>query len=188
MKKILAVIMSVVLLCGMFAATASATTKSDLLEEAAKAPVYKYIKISVENAARTIEITDEEAEALLPIVKKAVAAMTADNGPTYVSKDGIKYDAATYATVMSCIDEACAILGFTYKFSPVTSPKHTGDSVFQVFDENGKLVFEYDGDIVTDTAGDIAHDAGTMLFIGAAVLMAAGAIALVIVRRRESVR
>jgi len=186
MKKILAVIMSVVLMCGMLAATASAATKSDLLEEAAKAPVYKYIKVSVENAVRTVEITDEESEALLPIVKKAVAAMNADNGPTYVSKDGIKYDAATYATVMDCIDEACSILGFTYKFTPVTSPKHTGDSVFQVFDENGKLVFEYDGDIVTDTSGD-SRSADPALLISAVVLLVA-AVAVLAAKKRVSVR
>ena len=80
MKKILAMLMAVVCVFSMFAVSASALTKSDLLAEAAKSPVYKYVKVSVENAARTVEITEEQADQIMPIVKELVAILNVDKG------------------------------------------------------------------------------------------------------------
>lgn len=186
MKRFIAFMTAVVLLVATLAIGVSATTKADLLAEAAKSPVYKYVKVALENAARTVEITDEQAEQLLPIVKKAVAAIDEDKGPTARNEDYI-YTQAQIDAMMECVDEACAVLGYTYKLVPSTDPKHTGDNVFMFYNEDGKLVFQYDGDVVADT--DAASEMDTMgLLIGGVVLLAAGAAMIVVSKKRAAVR
>ncbi len=186
MKRFISLMTAIMLIVGVLAIGAAAATKADLLSEAAKSPVYKYIKVAVENAARTVEITDEQAEQLLPIVKKAVAAISTDKGPTARNDHDI-YTQEEIDAVMACIDEACAILGYSYKFIPSTDPKHRADHVFMVYDNSGKLIFQYDGDVVADT--DAASETyTTALFIGGAVLLMAGAAVTVVSKKRMSVR
>jgi len=184
MKKFIAVMMAAVLAVSVLAIGVFAASKADLITEAAKSPIYKYVKVAVENAARTVEITDEQAEALLPIVKKAVAAVAADKGPT-AKNDAAIYSDAEIAVVMDCIGEACDVLGYTYKMVPSTNPKHVGDGVFMVYDQNGKLVFQYDGDVVADT--DAATTVNTAaLLAGATVLLVAGVAAIVVAKKRAA--
>ena len=118
MKKILAMLMAVVCVFSMFAVSASALTKSDLLAEAAKSPVYKYVKVSVENAARTVEITEEQADQIMPIVKELVAILNVDKGEPGVhniKEDKMYYTQAEVDAVMDCINRIAAILGYTAK-------------------------------------------------------------------------
>lgn len=182
MKRFISLMMVLMIVVGTLAVGVAAATKADLLSEAAKSPIYKYVKVAVENAARTAEITDEQAEKLLPIVKKAVAAVSADKGPTAKNVNAIYTDAEINA-VLGCIDEACDVLGYSYKFIPSTNPKHATDHVFMVYDNNGKLIFQYDGDVVADT--DAATDMDTTaLFIGGALLLVAGVAGIVVSKKR----
>ena len=186
MKRIIAIMTAVMLLVSVLAVSASATTKADLLTEAAKSPIYKYVKVAVENAARTVTITDEQAEQLLPLVKKAVAAVATDRGPTFANHD-LFYTLGEHKVVMNCIDEACAILGWTYAFEDSHDPKHPNDHVFRVHDQTGKIIFEYDGDIVADTAAATETDT-TAIFVGAVSMLLAGAAAVAVSKKRIAER
>lgn len=183
MKKVISLLMAVVVLTAVFVVPASAATKSDLLTEAAKSPIYKYVKVAIENAARTVEITEEQADQLMPIVKKAVAAVSSDKGPGRYDVDGVHYTKEEYDTIMQCIDEACAILGFTYKLTP----KAQNDIIFQVYDANNTLVFSYDGDAVSNTDGAPSSSAVLML-VGSVALLATGIGCFVVSRKRSAVK
>ncbi len=181
MKKILALVMAAILLVSM-AVSVSAATKADLLAAAAKSPVYKYVKVSLENAARTVEITDEEATAILPWVEKAVAIIGADKGPTAANESFI-YSKEQIDGVLGCVDEICKILNYSYTLTPSTNPKHVGDSIFTVYNEAGKIVFQYDGDIVADTAAATEIDT-TLMALGAVTLLGLGAAAVAVSKKR----
>lgn len=182
MKKILAMLMAVVCVFSMFAVSASALTKSDLLAEAAKSPVYKYVKVSVENAARTVEITEEQANQIMPIVKELVAILNVDKGEPGVhniKEDKMYYTQAEVDAVMDCINRIAAILGYTAKIETIGYK----NSILRVYDQNGKLVFEYDGDAVADTAAATTVNTEMVAF-GAVALLVAGAAALVVSKKR----
>ena len=186
MKRIVSFLTALVLVVSMFAVSVSATTKADLIEEASKSPIYKYVRVAVENAARTIEITDEQAEQLLPIVRRAVAAVPEDLGPTARNDHDI-YTYEQIEIIMSCVDEACAILGYTHENVTSTDPKHIGDIVFMIYNEDNELVFQYDGDVVADTSAASETDT-TELFIGAVALLLAGGAVLAVSKKRATVR
>ena len=186
MKRIIAIVLTLAAVLGVAAMGVSAVTKADLLVEAAKSPIYKYVRVAFENAARTVEITDEQAAEILPIVKKAVA-LAGDNdhghGGYYSAEHGYVYDKQTYNAIMTCIDEACRILGYTYRMEPVQNSKHAGDIMFVVYDERGKMVFQYDGDVVADT--DAATTVDTTLVLAASAFLAVLGIAAVAVSKRR---
>ena len=186
MKRIIAIVLTLAAVASLAVVGVSAVTKADLLAEAAKSPVYKYVGVALENAARTVEITDEQAEQILPIIKKACTVL-GDNmhghGGFYSAEHGQVYTREEYNAVMTCVDEACRILGYTYTTVPSTNPKHAGDSVFMVYNEQGKLVFHYDGDVVADTAAATTADT-TLLLAGAAAFLVLGLGAVVISKRR----
>lgn len=188
MKKILVLISVLLLAVSVLALPVSAATKSDLLEEAAKSPVYKYVKVAVENAARTVEITEEQADQILPIVQRAVAAIPEDNGPTFRNPGEHHYTEEQLAIVMECIDEICEILGFTYEFvDDDYAPMHDGDYIFTVYDQDGKIIFEYDGDAVKKTSAATEIDTRVVL-ASAVVVLVIGVASLVLAKRRAEVR
>lgn len=189
MKRIIALITALIIAVSALSVGVCAADKSDLLAEAAKSPVYKYVKVALENAARTVEITDEQAEKLLPIIKRFNTIVTEDLGPTAARNNNGEdiYTMDQIRAVMECVSEACEILNYTYKTKPSSDPKHIGDSVFMIYDQNNKLVFQYDGDVVADTSA--ASDADTIaLAVGAIVMLALGAAAVVAAKKRDCVR
>lgn len=177
MKRIIAIVLTLAAVLSMAVIGVSAVTKADLLTEAAKSPVYKHVRVAIENAARTIEITDEQAEKILPIIKK-VCAIT-DKGSSAHT-----YTEAERQSVMGCVDEICNILGFTYKFETSKDSKHIGDSVFFVYNKDGKLVFQYDGDVVADT--DAATTMNTTAVLAASAFLAVLGVAAVAVSKRRA--
>ena len=187
MKKIIAVLLSAVLMVGALVLPSFAVNKADLLNEAAKSPVYKYIKVAAENAAKSVEITDEQAAQILPLITKAVNAIGADNGKSVVMpKTGeVRYSEQAVETVFDCIGQICAIMGWTYKVTPVANPQHVGDIIFTVYDANGRQIFSYDGDVVADTSA--ASDNSAVILAAAGVLLLAGVAAVVFSRKRLTV-
>lgn len=180
-KKICALLIAVVAVA-MLMVPAFATNKSDLLTEAAKSPVYKYVKAAVENAARTIEITDEQAAQILPFIQRFNAAITEDKGATAATKNGMVYTEEQVNEVFACIDGVCAVLGYTYELYPIAKPAHAGDQGIKVYNEAGKLVFQFDGDAVADT--DAASTSVAIYAVLASVLLAAGAVVLTVSKKR----
>ena len=180
MKKIVALILTAILLVSVFAIPSSATTKADLLARVKTSPVYKYIKPGIENAYNTVTITDAQAAQLAPLVEEFLKIVPADIGQTAANFRG---DGKTYYSleqidqVTNLIKQACAILG--WKFVPhlkTTDSTHQGDYVFYIYDQNNVKIFEYDGDLIQDkpvnTSGDVIVPVNTYLICGS-VLVAA---------------
>lgn len=190
MKKIIAIVLALVTVLSVASVCVGAVTKADLLVEAAKSPIYGYVGVALENAARTIEITDEQAAEILPIVKKACTIVGNNkygHGGFFSKDHGKVYTDDQLAAVMTCIDEVCRILGCTYTTVPSKNSKHVGDSVFMVYNEQGKLVFEYDGDIVDDTAAATTENTA-LIIAGASVILVLGLGAVVVSKRRLAVK
>lgn len=183
MKRIIASILMLAVLASLLSVSAFAVNKSDLLNEAAKSPVYKYVKVSVENAAKNVEVTDEQAAQLLPIVQKAVAIVDKDNGATVSSGGKRNYTEAQVKGIFECIDQACAILDLHYTFAPSANPKFAGDGEFRVYDANNKMIFDYDGDAVADTAVEESTGSAVVLASGI-VLLVAGIGAAYVAKKR----
>lgn len=183
MKKFIAMITTVVLLIGAVTVGVSAVTKADLLAEAAKYPAYANVKVAVENAARTVEVTPEQAEKILPIIQRAGKILGDTDVAGVADKHGQYYTTEQVNGIFACIDEICEILNLTYKMVPVANAEHPGDSMLVVYDANGKTVFEYDGDAVADTDAATSMDT-VVLFVGAAVMLAFGAAAIVASKKR----
>ena len=183
MKKIIAILLSAVIMVGFLAVPSFATTKADILNEAAKSPVYKYVKVSIENAAKTVTITDAQADQILPLVKQLVALLNKDNGNgVYHETRGRQYDDATVDKALAIVKQICDILGWRFTVLLNKKTVHPGDSTFRVYDENNKLIFTYDGDAVADTSGASYNNAWIAFTAGCAVLVAGAAI--VISRKR----
>ena len=178
MKKIIALLLATVVSFSAFVLPAAAVSKSDLIDAASAAATYKYVKPSLENAARNIEITDAQAEQLLPLVQEAAALFPVDKGPTLH-----EYGQATIDAFLALVDETCAILNFSWTFDGKTNAIHSGDGILRVYDANGKLVYEYDGDYVTDTSGTPSDSTWVVLSIGAMISLVACA-AFVIARKK----
>ena len=180
MKKIIALLAASVISLSTLVLPASATTKSDLIDAASAAATYKYVKPSLENAARNIEITEEQADQLLPLVKEAAALFPTDNGPTLHN-----YGDATVEKFFDLVDQACKILGFAWEMEAKQNAVHSGDCVFKAYDANGKLIYEYDGDFVTDTSAVAATDNSSWIALGAgAGVMFLACVAFVVARKK----
>ncbi|MBQ7161685.1 MAG: hypothetical protein IJR90_08255 [Clostridia bacterium] len=186
MKRIITIAICAIMLVGLFAVPSFAVNKADLLKEAAKSPVYKYVKVAVENAAKTVEITDEQAEKILPIISKAVTAVNVDKGATVIrpKTSERRYSDGQVQVIFNCIKEVCDIMGWTYKLEAVADQKHPGDIIIHVFDGNTKI-FSYDGDIVADTSA--ASDNSVVILTAGGALLLAGFAAVVFSRKRLTV-
>ncbi len=184
MKRIIVILLSAILMVGALVLPSFAVNKADLIAEAAKSPVYKYVKVSVENAAKSVEITDEQAAQILPIIKKAVEAIGKDNGKSVVMPKTaeVRYSQDKVDTVFECISEVCAIMGWSYKVTGVANPQHAGDIIFSVYDSNGRQIFSYDGDVVADTSAASGNSA--VIIAAAGALLIAGVAAVVFSRKR----
>lgn len=176
MKKTFAAILALVMILGVFAVGASAATKSDILELAATSPVYHYVKVSLENAARTVSITDAQADAVLPYVQDIVNALPEDLGPS-----AHDYTVAQQQRVMDDVNSICDVLEYELvtvekTASSTPSSKHVVDYIFQFYDKAGTLVYEFDGDEIKKT-DSVGSDYAWVYILGASVLViAAGAI------------
>lgn len=192
MKRVIATILTAVVLLTTLALPSFAVTKADIIAECEKSPVYKYVKSAVENAATKVEITDEQAAQILPLVQQGVALLSEDNGPTHFSADGgVMYPDEVTNGVMDIIDEICKILGFTWKWVNAATIKgeqyHANDNVFVVYDQNGNIVFMYDGDYITDTSAATTVPTAAWVAIGSAAALTVAAGAAFIVARKKSV-
>jgi len=180
MKKFLAISLTVILAIGLFAIGTSAATKSEILEEAAKSPVYHWVQITIEDAARSVEITEEQGDLIMPHVQAIVAAVPEDLGPTahVYPKDQVE-------TVMHHLAEICDILNYRLAYEEVhhTDLDHAGDIVVRIYNSEGQLVVEYDGDDLKQTDVAEENSAWIWLAVGSAFVLAAAAV-LVITKKR----
>lgn len=167
MKKTLVSVVAAGLLVGtVFAPSALAVTKTDLLEEAKKIPVSKYVIVDAENLMKKIDITDEQAEQLMPILKRCAEALPEDLGP-----EPSNYSSAQIQTVLDSLSEACDILDLTYNIDVKSASKN--GFTLTLMDKTGEVIYTYSGVVKkTDVdgnqmAGNIALAAGALFLVAA---------------------
>ena len=184
MKKLITLILSVLLLVGIFAGTMTASakqyTKQDIVDVVSTSPIYKYISGDVKNLARALDATDDQLNELYGIATRFAA----------LKLDAKKWSAHKFSTaeinqVLALIDEACDVLDLHYTFVPSNDPKHTGDIVFKVYDANNKLIYSFDGDVVKKTGADQTALFAIMSVLGG--LLLAGAVVLTTKARKARV-
>lgn len=196
MKKIITLLLAVVLLSATLIPV-SAATEEELLVEFKKISISKHLLTEVENLAATYDVTPEQGEKLMPLLKRAQEAFPEDLGPGYRNPTGYEsyfgeeiypYSTEQYEIMMDIIAEACDILGFTYEFRDSNLPMHKVDIVFVVRDTEGRIAFEYDGDLIKKL-GEVEEEkssATPYLVGGVSISLLAGvAIASLAIRKKE---
>ena len=182
MKKIAVLTLTMILLLGAvvgtFSVSAATHTKQDIVNKVSESSIYKYVSTDVKKLMDTADVTDEQIDKLYDIADRFVAMKLADKG---ASAD--KYTSEEVKSVLGFIDEACAVLNYTYTLTPAANTQHKGDVEFKVFDASNKQVYGYNGDVVNKTGADT-----TALFVSLAlcgILLLAGA---VVVKTKKSVK
>ncbi len=175
----------VILTVSLSSVSAFAYTQDDLLNEFKTIPASHWVLADIENLNKTMTLTEEQCNALWPILQEVKALLPEDKGPTVYAgtnhnNAGRAYDAETVAKVMDYIREACRITDCSFVTSLVPHPTHDIDIVFKLYDKSGTLIFEYDGDLVKQTGGSIdTKDNSWMLIGGVAMLALAGGASVV---------
>lgn len=172
MKKVLSLLAVCLLLVGMVGFSASAATPKEEIIAAAKAALpdeYEALHMpAIENVLSQIDVTAEQAEAVIANIDAAKAAVKEDKG-----QSAHTYSAAEIDAVMVEFDAACKTLGLTYEFADVEAPTHKGDQVIYFYKADGTPVGDFDGDGVKKTGESnvamIAVMAGALALAAAAV-------------------
>lgn len=173
MKKVLSVVSACLVLAVVMvlaiAPVSAATPKEDIMAEAKKliptAYQAEYLPM-LENVLQQIEVTADQATAVIGHMNAAAAAVTEDKGPSVSD-----YSAAEQKAVLAEIEGACTALGLTYEITPAENPTHPNDVDFYLY-ADGKKIADIDLDVQkTNTAVDY-----TMIVVaGALIVLAAGA-------------
>ena len=179
MKKALFLILTLAVLVTATVVPAFAATKADILTEAAKSPVYKYVKVGIENAAKSIEVTEEQADQIMPYVQHIVSLLDKDYGASAHT-----YPAEVRQSVMDDIDAICAILDLTAVYTLSENPQHELDQVITIYNADGKAVFSFDGDV--KKTGEDSSAAAIAFAVAGAVVLAAGVVVFFVTRKKES--
>ena len=180
MKRVIAFLIVVISAFCAMGVSASAATKSDILQEFRKTVVSKYTIIKAENALRGINITPEQGDEIVKRIKEVSAVVNTDKGISAHT-----YSVSEVTLVMRHISEVCGMLGLRYEYVMADEIFHSGDIVFRCYDAAGKLIFEYDGDLISKTGFDIsAGEIGAVSLAGA--LLIAFAVLLVSKKRSAS--
>lgn len=200
MKRLAAILALIAVLAVTFSATisASAYTQEDLLEEFKTIPASHWVLADIEELSENMKLTEEQCNALWPILQEVKALVPTDNGPSVYhgsnhGNTGRAYSVEVVAKVLDYIRAACKITGCTFVKTLVPEQTHAIDIVFKLYDSTGKLIFEYDGDLVkyTGSADGVAAttDSGSygLLFAGLAVLVLAAGSAVYAGKRFRTV-
>lgn len=161
------------------AVAAYAYTQEDLLREFRTIPAAHWVLADIENLSETMQLSEEQCDALWPLLQRVKQLVPEDNGPSVFhgrnhNNTGRAYSAEVVAQVLDCIRQACRITGCTFVKSLVPDQTHDIDIVFKLYDSRGKLIFEYDGDLVKRTGGDVSESGNGLLFTGVGLFAVAG--------------
>ncbi len=187
MKRIITFLLTLVVLSAMLV-PASASTEEELLEEFKKVSISKHLLTEVENLAASYDITEEQGDALMELIKKVSAAFPEDKGPGYYTPEGYEdyfgeerkpYTEEQLNILMDAIADACEIVGFTYEFVPSEDPKHKSDVIFIARDKDGRIAFQYDGDVIKKLGEiDGSKESNAPYLIGGIGILALAGIAI----------
>ncbi len=173
MKKVLSIISACMVLAVVMvlaiAPVSAATPKEDILAKAKElipaAYQAEYLPM-IENVLQQIDVTADQAAAVIENMEAAAAAVEEDKGSSVSD-----YTSAEQKAVVAEIKAACTTLGLTCEITPAENPTHEGDVDFYVYKEGTKIA-DIDFDVQkTNTAVDC-----TMIVAAAAlIVVAAGA-------------
>ena len=171
MKKVLSLLAVCLLLVGMVGFSASAATPKEEIIAAAKAALpdeyeAQYMP-AIENVLSQIDVTAEQAEAVIANIDAAKAAIKEDKGSS-----ASEYAPAEVEAVMAEFDEACTTLGLTYELVDAENPAHPGDQVVKIEKADGTALGEVDGEGVKKTA---ESNVAMIAMLGGALVLAAAA-------------
>lgn len=149
MKKVMSIVsVCLVLTCVMAMAIApvsAATPKEEIMAKAKELiPVAyqaEYLPM-VENVLQQIDVSSEQAAAVIADMEAAAAAIEKDKGNSLSN-----YSEAERAAVLAEIDDACTTLGLSYEIVPAENPTHEGDMNFILKDQNGDKIANIDPDV-----------------------------------------
>jgi len=179
MKNFLKVIAVSLVIVSMFCVSAFAATPQERIIEAIEASVptelYKAHEIELDNLAKQVPVTDQEADAIIAIIEEVTATVELDsvNHLADLSESEREY-------VLAKMDEACTMVHVTYTITESTSPEIAGDAVINFYYE-GQKIGDFDTHEVKKTGGE-EYPAATVLAIGAGVL-ALAAVAFVCTKK-----
>ncbi len=173
MKKVLSIVSACMVLAVVMvlaiAPVSAATPKDDIVataKELIPAAYQDELLPMIENVLQQIEVTADQAAAVIENMKTAAAAVAEDKGDS-----ASDYTSAEQAAVLAELKAALTTLGLTYEFTPAENPAHEGDVDFYVYKEGTKIA-DIDLDVKkTNTAVDY-----TMIVAAVAlIVVAAGA-------------
>lgn len=176
MKKFLSVVSVCFLLVAMMVAMAApvsaATPKEEIIAAAKKylpaEEVEKHLP-TVENIFQQIEVTAEQAEAVIANIKNVGKVVSEEKGFS-----ASEYTKEEREVLLQELDTACKTLEVKYEIKPAANPTHKGD-VDCVFVVEDKPIASVDGDVVKKT--DVAESTVNYgLILVAAVFAAAAAV------------
>ena len=172
MKKVLSVIVACVLLVSVFAVSAvAATPKEDIIaaeKEALLEQHHEEFLPIIENVLSQVDVTAEQAEAIIGHIKAAEAAVEKNKGDSLS-----EYSKDEQAAVLKEIKAAAAVLNLDAVIEESKNPVHEGDIVFDVYDAAGKQVASIDLDVKkTNTTTDYTMAIVAVLFVAVAAAAA----------------
>lgn len=154
MKKFVSILSAcLVIVCMMVlvaAPVSAASPKEDIVAAAKAALPEKYHDLyltTIENVLQQIDVTAEQAEAVIANLEAAKAAVKADKGDSMS-----EYTADEQKAVLKEFGEACETLGLTYEIVPAENPTHEGDvdCIVKVAGSDDKIA-SIDADVVKKT-------------------------------------
>ncbi len=157
MKKVMSIVsVCLVLACVMVMAIApvsAATPKEDIIAKAKElipaAYQAEYLPL-LENTLQQVEVSAEQATAVIANMEAAKAAIKEDKGDSMSD-----YTAAEQKAVLAEIKAACTTLGLTCEITPAEKPTHEGDVDFYIYAADGDKIADIDFDVKkTDSAVD----------------------------------
>lgn len=175
MKKVLSLVAVCLLLVGMVGFTVSAATPKEDIVAAVKEAMpdayeSKYLP-TVENVLSQIDVTAEQAEAVIANIAAAKAAVKEDKGESLS-----EYTRAEIEAVLAEFDAACTTLGLKYEFVDAENPAHEGDVICKVYKADGTLIGTIDGEGVKKTNAPEQNGVAMIVLVSALALAAGAAV------------
>lgn len=194
MKKLITLVLAVVILSAMLI-PAHAATEEELLAEFKKVSISRYVMTEAENLAANYDITPEQGDQLLELVKLAQEAFPEDKGPGYATPDNADekyfgtekypYTSEQLDTLMGIIAEGCDIVGFTYEFVKSEDEKHKSDVVLVIYDTEGRIAFQYDGDVIKKLGDIDSKKSAVPYLVGGISILALAGIAVMAIKFKK---
>lgn len=180
MKKFVCILLSVLFLA-MGIGSVSAATRQDVIDYAydtipAKYPTYH---IWAENILGQYDLSEGEWDEVLAIVKELASAIPEDKGASLHT-----YSSSQHLAALNALNAFCDLTGSTYLIRDVAAPKHKGDQEVLLYKEDGSLVAVVDGDLYPDVTGLAETTNNGTLWLVLSGVLALGAVAVVVLRRK----